>query len=83
MFDVVIGIWGLIWALNIAGFAWVTYDVIKKQKLMPDSEKVLWILLAFLFGSVVALLYAITIKLSGKYEEVELEENENEEVKVW
>jgi len=83
MFDVVIGIWGLIWALNIAGFAWVTYDVIKKQKLMPDSEKVLWILLAFLFGSVVALLYAITIKLSGKYEEVELEKNENEEVKVW
>ena len=83
MFDVVIGIWGLIWVLNIAGFACVTYDVVKKQKLMPDSEKVMWILLAFLFGSFVALVYAISIKLSGKYEEVKLEENENEEVKVW
>ena len=83
MFDVVIGIWGLIWVLNIAGFAWVTYDAIKKQKLMPDSEKAMWILLAFLFGSFVALVYAISIKLSGKYEEVKLEENENEEVKVW
>ena len=44
MFDVVIGIWDLIWVLNIVGFAWVTYDVVKKQKLMPDSEKVMWIL---------------------------------------
>ncbi|MCD6523649.1 MAG: hypothetical protein J7K48_01420 [Thermococcus sp.] len=83
MFDVAIGIWGLIWVLNIAGFAWVTYDVIKKQKLMPDSEKVMWILLAFLFGSFVALVYAISIKLSGRYEEVELEKQENEGVKVW
>lgn len=83
MFDVVIGIWDLIWVLNIAGFAWVTYDVVKKQKLMPDSEKVMWILLAFLFGSFVALVYAISIKLSGKYEEVEFEKKENEDVKVW
>ncbi|NJE54158.1 hypothetical protein [Thermococcus sp. 21S9] len=83
MFDVVIGIWGVIWALNIAGFAWVTYDVVKNQKLMPESERLVWIFMAFLFGSLIALVYAISIKLSGKYEEVELEENENEEVKVW
>ncbi|NJE50032.1 hypothetical protein [Thermococcus sp. 9N3] len=83
MFDVVIGIWGLIWVLNIAGFAWVTYDVVKNQKLMPESERLVWIFMAFLFGSFVALVYAISIKLNGKYEEVELEENENEEVKVW
>ncbi|GAB6136747.1 hypothetical protein [Thermococcus prieurii] len=83
MFDVVIGIWGVIWVLNIVGFAWVTYDVIKKQKLMPESERLVWIFMAFLFGSLIALVYAISIKLSGKYEEVELEENENKEVKVW
>ncbi|MEO2152376.1 MAG: hypothetical protein ABGW50_06955 [Thermococcus sp.] len=83
MFDVVIGIWGLIWVLNIAGFAWVTYDVVKNQKLMPESERFIWIFMAFLFGSFVALVYAISIKLNGKYEEVELEKQEKEGVKVW
>ncbi|AJC71636.1 hypothetical protein X802_05200 [Thermococcus guaymasensis DSM 11113] len=81
MFDVVIGIWCLIWVLNIAGFAWVTYDVIKKQKLMPESERLIWIFMAFLFGSFVAIVYALPIKLSGKYKEVELEGSEG--VRVW
>jgi len=70
----------LLGALNVLGFVWVTYDVIKKQKLMPESERFIWIFMAFLFGSFVALVYAISIKLSGKYEEVELEE---EEIEVW
>ncbi|WP_099209256.1 hypothetical protein [Thermococcus henrietii] len=73
----------LLGALNVLGFVWVTYDVVKNQKLMQESERFIWIFMAFLFGSLIALVYAISIKLSGKYEEVELEKNENEEVKVW
>ncbi|WP_456421867.1 hypothetical protein [Thermococcus sp.] len=80
MFDVVIGIWTFIWALNIAGFLWVTYDVITRQKYMPDSSRVLWIFIAFLFGSFVALIYALEVKLSRKYEEVELKEDK---IRVW
>ncbi|WP_297468365.1 hypothetical protein [Thermococcus sp.] len=81
MFDVAIGLWTLIWSLNIAGFLWVTYDVITKQRLMPESAKVAWIFTAFLFGSIVALVYALDVKRSGRYEEVELEGDEG--VKVW
>jgi len=36
-------------------------------------------ILAFLSGSLVAPVYALTVKLPGKYEEVELEE----EIRVW
>jgi len=71
----------LLGALNVLGFVWVTYDVIKKQKLMPESAKSLWIFMAFLFGSFVALLYALSIKLSGKYEEVEIDGDES--IRVW
>ncbi|WP_457743119.1 hypothetical protein [Thermococcus sp.] len=77
--DFVLGLGVLLYSLNIAGFLWVTYDVLKNQKLMPESEKFVWIFLAVLFGSLVALVYALVIKVSGKYEEVELEE----EFRVW
>ena len=80
MFGVVIGMIVLIMVLNFAGFVWVTYDIVTKQKFMPESERFVWILMAFLVGSFVALVYALKVKLSGKYEEVELEE---EEIEVW
>ncbi|WP_297550619.1 hypothetical protein [Thermococcus sp.] len=81
MFDVAIGLWTLIWSLNIAGFLGVTYDVVTKQKFMPESAKVAWIFTAFLFGSIVALVYTLDVKRSGRYEEVELEGDE--EIRVW
>jgi len=80
MFGVVIGMIVLTMVLNFAGFVWVTYDIVTKQKFMPESERFVWILMAFLVGSFVALVYALKVKLKGKYEEVELE---NEEAKVW
>jgi len=80
MFGVVIGMIVLIMVLNFAGFVWVTYDIVTKQKFMPESERFVWILMAFLVGSFVALVYALKVKLSGKYEDVELE---NEEANVW
>ncbi|WP_297065410.1 hypothetical protein [Thermococcus sp.] len=81
MFDVPIGLWAFIWSLNIAGFLWVTYDVITRQRFMPESAKVAWIFTAFLFGSLVALVYVLDVKRSGKYEEVELESDEG--IRVW
>ena len=81
MFDVPIGLWAFIWSLNIAGFLWVTYDVITRQRFMPESAKVAWIFAAFLFGSLVALVYVLDVKRNGKYEEVELESDEG--IRVW
>ena len=81
MFDVPIGLWAFIWSLNIAGFLWVAYDVITRQRFMPESAKVAWIFTAFLFGSLVALVYALDVKRNGKYEEVELESDEG--IRVW
>lgn len=69
-------IFGTVWALGmflmalqLLALVWVIYDVLTKQKRMPDVEKVIWIVLAFLFTILGALVYYLLVKRNGKYEE--------------
>ena len=69
-------IFGTVWALGmflmilqLLALVWVIYDVLTKQKRMPDVEKVIWIVLAFIFTILGALVYYILVKREGKYEE--------------
>lgn len=55
--------------LQLLALVWVIYDVLTKQKRMSDVEKVIWIVLAFLFTILGALAYYLLVKRSGKYEE--------------
>jgi cbb3-type cytochrome oxidase subunit 3 len=55
--------------LQLLALVWVIYDVLTKQKRMPDVEKVIWIVLAFIFTILGALVYYILVKREGKYEE--------------
>ncbi|NJE60629.1 PLDc N-terminal domain-containing protein [Thermococcus sp. 21S7] len=69
-------IFGTVWALGmflmalqLLALVWVIYDVLTKQKRMSDVEKVIWIVLAFLFTILGALVYYLLVKRNGKYEE--------------
>ncbi|ASA78696.1 hypothetical protein CDI07_07665 [Thermococcus sp. 5-4] len=55
--------------LQLLALVWVIYDVLTKQKRMPDVEKVIWIVLAFISTILGALVYYILVKRQGKYEE--------------
>lgn len=59
----------LLMILQLGAIVWVIYDVLMKQKKMPDVEKILWAVLAFLFTIFGALVYYLVVKRSGKYEE--------------
>ncbi|AEK73576.1 hypothetical protein GQS_08410 [Thermococcus sp. 4557] len=59
----------LLMSLQLLALVWVIYDVLTKQKRMPDVEKVIWIVLAFLFTILGALVYYLLVKRNGKYEE--------------
>ncbi|MCD6373531.1 MAG: PLDc_N domain-containing protein [Thermococcus sp.] len=59
----------LLMMLQLGALVWVIYDVFTKQKRMPDVEKILWVVVAFLFTILGALVYYIVVKRSGKYEE--------------
>jgi len=65
--------------LQLAALVWVIYDVLTKQKKMPDLEKVLWIVVAFLFNILGAIVYYIVVKREHKYEEKPGEEESPEE----
>ncbi|NJE05315.1 hypothetical protein E3E36_04000 [Thermococcus sp. M36] len=62
-FGMVLGILGLI------AVVWVIYDVLAKQKRMPDVEKIIWILVAFFLNIIGAIIYYIIVKREHKYEE--------------
>ena len=79
-------VFGLIYAagmalmiLQLGALVWVVYDVLTKQKKMPDLEKVLWIVVAFLFTIIGALIYYVLIKREHKYEEKPGEEDSSED----
>ncbi len=78
-FGLVYGLGLLLMALQLFALVWVIYDVFTKQKKMPDIEKVLWVVLAFLFTVLGALVYYLVIKREGKYEEKPLEPPETPE----
>jgi len=83
-FGLVYGLGLLLMALQLFALVWVIYDVFTKQKKMPELEKVLWIVLAFLFTILGALVYYLVIKRSHKYEEMPGEQAASEEfIKVY
>jgi prolipoprotein diacylglyceryltransferase len=74
---IVFAIWGLgviLWIIGLAAIIWVIYDVVTRQKAMPDGEKVIWIIVALFLNIIGAIIYYIVVKASHKYEK-EPEEN--------
>ena len=65
----VVGIVLLFWIIGLMAVIWVIYDVLTNQKRMPDSEKIVWILVALFLNLIGAVVYYILVKASGKYEE--------------
>ena len=47
----------LMWLIGLLCAIWVIYDVVAKQKSMKTMEKVIWIVCAFLFNIVTAIVY--------------------------
>jgi len=79
-------IFGFLWAgafllslLGIVAVVWVIYDVLTNQKAMPDTERVIWILVALFLTLIGALLYYLIVKREGKYEGKSEEYGENGE----
>ncbi|NJE02357.1 PLDc N-terminal domain-containing protein [Thermococcus sp. JdF3] len=69
MFSAVWVLGMILMALQLLALVWVIYDVLTKQKKMSNLEKILWIVLAFLFTILGALVYYLLVKRTGKYEE--------------
>lgn len=51
----------ILWLIALACFIWVVYDVLANQKKMAVGMKILWIVLAFLFSIIVAIIYYFAI----------------------
>ena len=47
-------LWGLI---TLASFIWVVYDVLTKNRSMNDIMKIMWIVVALIFGILGAICY--------------------------
>ena len=63
---------GIVWLLGIISLIaviWVIYDVLTKQKRMPDVEKVIWILVVLFLNLIGAIVYYFVVKANHKYEE--------------
>ena len=61
------------WSVGLLAVVWVIYDVLTKQKAMPDIEKLIWVLVAFFLGWIGAVIYYLIVKREGKYEKEELQ----------
>ncbi|NQV91552.1 PLDc N-terminal domain-containing protein [Candidatus Woesearchaeota archaeon] len=51
-----------IWVLGIIAFLWVVADIIKYQKKMDSMHKILWIVAAFFFSIITAIVYYFVVK---------------------
>ncbi|ASJ03692.1 hypothetical protein A3L09_02100 [Thermococcus profundus] len=77
MFFALWGIGVILWIISLGSMIWVIYDVLTKQKAMPDVEKVIWIIVALFLGIIGAVVYYIVVKASHKYEEKQVDNIEN------
>ncbi|QDA32089.1 hypothetical protein FH039_11460 [Thermococcus indicus] len=66
----------LLMVLQLLALVWVIYDVTTKQTKMSGVEKVLWIVLTFLFTILGALVYYLVVKRGRRYEEGEIDAGE-------
>jgi uncharacterized protein with PQ loop repeat len=59
--DMIFGGFGLVallfWLIGIACMIWVIYDVLVNQKKMSTGEKIIWVVLAFFFSWITAIIY--------------------------
>jgi len=70
------GIFGVLWTfalvLVLAGIAltvWAIYDIFTNQKKMPDTEKLIWVIVVVFLGLIGVIVYYLVVKANGKYEE--------------
>ncbi|NPA48325.1 MAG: PLDc_N domain-containing protein [Thermococci archaeon] len=70
------GIFGVLWMLALvlvlAGIAltvWAIYDIFTNQKKMPDTEKLIWVIVVVFLGLIGVIVYYLVVKANGKYEE--------------
>ena len=47
----------LIWLIGIISAVWVIVDVLKYQKHMKDTEKLIWVICAVVFSIITAIVY--------------------------
>lgn len=52
----------ILWIIAVIAFIWVTYDVLANQKSMSGGKKAMWIILAFLFSIITAIVYIFVRK---------------------
>jgi hypothetical protein len=52
-------VWSLLWIL---GAIWVIYDVFTQNKKLEESHKIMWVILAVLFGWITAIVYYFVYK---------------------
>ncbi|EEB73954.1 PLDc N-terminal domain-containing protein [Thermococcus sp. AM4] len=69
--------------IQLIAVIWVIYDVVTKQQRMPDTEKIIWIIVAIFLGLIGAIVYYFVVKASGKYEGREEILEQKDDVKVW
>ncbi|WP_456321897.1 PLDc N-terminal domain-containing protein [Palaeococcus sp. (in: euryarchaeotes)] len=62
------GIFMVFWLVGLLAMLWVIYDVLTKQKAMPDTEKLIWVIVAIFLNWIGAIIYFFVIKREGKYE---------------
>lgn len=51
---ILLDIWG---PLSIISFIWVLYDALTQNKSLNDMMKIMWIVIALIFGALGAVLY--------------------------
>lgn len=57
-----------LWLLGLAAVIWVIYDVLTKQKSMPDVEKLIWVIIAIFLNWIGAIIYFFVVKREGSSE---------------
>lgn len=56
----------LLWIAGLIAAIWIIVDIFTKQKSMPTLHKVLWIVAAFFFSILTAIVYFFVVK-KGKF----------------
>jgi hypothetical protein len=51
---ILLDIWGL---LSVISFIWVVYDALTQNRSLNDMMKIMWIVIALIFGTLGAVLY--------------------------
>lgn len=50
------------WLIAVVCAVWVIVDILKHQKKMDDTQKIIWILCAIIFNILTAIVYYFVVK---------------------